>query len=295
VDLVLLRTFTAVARAGSFSAAARDLGYTQSAVSQQISALETSLGGVVLLTRRPVAPTPAGARLLEHAEPLLLRAAAARADVLRAAGEPPDHLRVAACALGMPRLAGALGEATAAMPRLDLTVSVAALDDVAIGVARGDVDLGLAVGLTTPGDPLRLPDVGPLRAVLVAFDQVGVVMPADHPFADRPGVRLADLASARWIDAPGAAVGATDLRRAVGGDEPQVCVRYTGTDLAGLRALVAVGAGLALLPPWAVAGSTDLAMVPVAAPRLEFRCELLSGVTADPGPSGRALAALLDA
>lgn len=45
MDLTLLRTFTAVARAGSFSAAARELGYTQSAISQQISTLEASLGG----------------------------------------------------------------------------------------------------------------------------------------------------------------------------------------------------------------------------------------------------------
>ncbi|NUS10965.1 MAG: LysR family transcriptional regulator, partial [Streptomyces sp.] len=82
MDPHLLRTFVAVARHGSFSAAARELGYTQSAVSQHIAALEGDLGAV-LLGRRPVAPTPAGARLLEHAEPLLLRLDAARADIAR--------------------------------------------------------------------------------------------------------------------------------------------------------------------------------------------------------------------
>ncbi len=59
----------------------RELGYTQSAVSQHIAALEQDLGAP-LLTRRPVAPTAAGERLLEHAGPLLLRLDAARADVL---------------------------------------------------------------------------------------------------------------------------------------------------------------------------------------------------------------------
>src|SRR5260370_6440386 len=66
MDPHLLRTFVAVARHGSFSAAARDLGYTQAAVSQHIAALESDLK-VSLLTRRPVVATEAGRRLLEHA------------------------------------------------------------------------------------------------------------------------------------------------------------------------------------------------------------------------------------
>ena len=61
-----------MARLGSFSAAAIELGYTQAAISQQIAALESDLK-VPLLNRRPVTPTEAGARLLEHAEPILLR------------------------------------------------------------------------------------------------------------------------------------------------------------------------------------------------------------------------------
>ncbi|WP_307874226.1 LysR family transcriptional regulator [Frankia sp. AgB1.8] len=295
MDLVLLRTFTAVARSGSFSAAARELGYTQSAVSQQIAALEASLGGASLLTRRPVATTAAGARLLEHAEPLLLRASAARADVLRAAGGPPDQLRVAACPLALPRLAAAFGAAMDSMPRLDVTITVAALDAVAIDVARGACELGLAVGLATPGDPLRLPDVGPLRAVEIAVDPVSVILPADHPFARRPGLRLADLADARWRDAPAAAAPAADVRRAVGAERLPHCAVYAGTDLAGLAALVAAGAGLVLLPAWAVAGRADVAAVPVAEPRLEYRVEVLAGVTADTGAAGRVLATLLGA
>ncbi|WP_244894085.1 LysR family transcriptional regulator, partial [Planobispora rosea] len=59
MDPHLLRTFVTVARLGSFSAAAGELGYTQSAVSQQVAALEADLG-TPLLQRRPVVPTPAG-------------------------------------------------------------------------------------------------------------------------------------------------------------------------------------------------------------------------------------------
>ncbi|MFD5702262.1 helix-turn-helix domain-containing protein, partial [Streptomyces lasiicapitis] len=59
MDPHLLRTYVAVARLASFSAAARELGYTQSAVSQHIAALEQDLG-TPLLSRRPVAPPPPG-------------------------------------------------------------------------------------------------------------------------------------------------------------------------------------------------------------------------------------------
>ncbi len=76
MDPHLLRTFVTVADCGSFSAAASRLGYTQSAVSQHIAALEGDLG-TPLLRRRPVVPTPAGERLLEHAGPILLRLDAA--------------------------------------------------------------------------------------------------------------------------------------------------------------------------------------------------------------------------
>ncbi|MEV4460872.1 LysR family transcriptional regulator, partial [Microbispora sp. NPDC049633] len=87
MDPHLLRTFVTVVAEGSFSAAADRLGYTQPAVSQQIAALEADLG-VPLLGRRPVRPTRAGERLLEHAGPLLLRLRAARADVARLSAEP---------------------------------------------------------------------------------------------------------------------------------------------------------------------------------------------------------------
>lgn len=91
MDPHLLRTYVTVARLASFSEAARELGYTQSAVSQHIAALEQDLGAP-LLTRRPVLPTTAGERLLEHAGPLLLRLDAARADVVRIAAAPSHGL-----------------------------------------------------------------------------------------------------------------------------------------------------------------------------------------------------------
>src|SRR5580704_4677239 len=135
VDPQQLRTFVTVARLASFSAAARELGYTQAAVSQQVAALENDLK-TRLLNRRPVEPTAAGARLLEHAEPILLRLDAARADVTRMTKTPPN----ATLQVGVTPLAGAtsnLPQALAAlrarMPRLEITVETATRQQVATG------------------------------------------------------------------------------------------------------------------------------------------------------------------
>jgi DNA-binding transcriptional LysR family regulator len=247
VDPHQLRTFVGVATTGSFSAAARELGYTQSAVSQQIAALEADLG-VALLHRRPVGVTEAGARLLEHARPLLLRLAAARTDVMRTAGAPSERLTVATHALAADRLASVLADVLADRPRLDIRVVVAGTTTVANGVARGEFDLGLAVGLATPGDPLRLPDVGPVRAVGIAADPAAVALPHAHPFARRTGLRLADLVDARWIDAPEVANAVADLRIVTGDRRFRTHLRYDGADVAGLLALVAAGHGLGVLP-----------------------------------------------
>ena len=94
--LVVLRE---VARCGSLSAAASALMYTTSAVSQQISTLEREVGST-LLVRSPTGaqPTPAGRRLLEHAENILAAIAAAEHDLARQATASPETLRVASFA-----------------------------------------------------------------------------------------------------------------------------------------------------------------------------------------------------
>src|SRR5271154_3652603 len=123
VEAQLLRTFVAVARLGSFSAAAIELGYTQAAISQQIAALESDLK-TQLLNRRPVTPTEAGNRLLEHAEPILLRLDAARADVTRMTKTPPGTLVIGATPLAgaASALATALAELRRQMPRVRVTI-----------------------------------------------------------------------------------------------------------------------------------------------------------------------------
>ncbi|GHE80294.1 LysR family transcriptional regulator [Streptomyces longispororuber] len=268
MDPHLLRTYVTVTRLASFSAAARALGYTQSAVSQQVAALEQDLG-TPLLTRRPVAPTRAGERLLEHAGPLLLRLQAARADIAALVGAPDGGLTLAAAPTALTH------RVLRALPPTGVTLRVLPRADVPEAVATGGADLGLVDGLAAPNDPLRLADVAPLTTRGAGQEPVCVLLPAAHPLARRAGLRLADLADARWLDAPGAGLPLDHLRTATGSTGFRPALRYEGTDLQALTALAAAGHGLAVVPRSAVRDTDGLAAVPLTAPRVVHRTELL--------------------
>ncbi|WP_329552349.1 LysR family transcriptional regulator [Streptomyces sp. NBC_00696] len=270
MDPHLLRTYVTVARLASFSEAARELGYTQSAVSQHIAALEQDLGAP-LLTRRPVTPTAAGERLLEHAGPLLLRLDAARADVVRMAAAPERGLTLATAPTALvPRVLNAL-------PRAGVTLRVLTRDEVPVAVATGTADLGLVDGIAAPSDPLRLPDVAPLTTHGVAEEPVCVLLPDTHPLVGRPALRLGDLAAARWLDAPDAGVPLARLRAANGGGAFRPALRYDGTDIRVLTSLAAAGHGLTLLPLSAATGVPGAVAVPLTEPRVVHRTELVYG------------------
>ena len=289
MDPHLLRTFVTVVRLASFSAAATELGYTQAAVSQQIATLESDLK-VTLLTRRPVTPTEAGVRLLEHADPILLRLDAARADMGRLALAPQGRLKAGVTPLAgaLPAIAQALAALRQQMPRLDVTVQLATRSSVATGVARGDLDIGLLDGLAAPGDSLPL--LAPLTGVGVTESEVGVVVPEDHPLARRVSVRLADLVDARWIDAPEVAP-LSEIRRVARTEGFRASFRYEGTDTLTLIALATAGHGLTLLPAWgATLGESVSARE--RDPPLAHRVELIHGTLREPSPAAK-LAGLL--
>jgi DNA-binding transcriptional LysR family regulator len=291
VDPHQLRTFVTVVRLRSFSAAATELGYTQAAVSQQIAALESDLK-VVLLNRRPVTPTEPGTRLLEHAEPILLRLDAARADIARMTQAPAATLAVGITPLaaGQSMLASALAGLRQRMPRLEIIVRVASRSSVTTGVARGELDIGLLDGLAAPGDALPLQE--PLTGVGIAEAEVALVLPPDHPLASRPGIRLVDLVDARWIDAREISPPLSDIRRLAGAEGFRAAFRYEGTDPLSLIALAAAGHGLTVLPTW-LAPTSEFASVRVTGePRIVHRVELIHGVLGDGSPAAK-LAGLL--
>ena len=264
MDPRFLRTFVTVVRLGSFSAAARELGYTQSAVSQHIAVLEADVGAV-LLERRPVAPTEAGARLLEHAEPILLRLDAARADVARVAAGPPQRLRIGATPLAaaLRRRAGraragrdrARGRARRDRPRgrdrrarrgLRRRRRRAGRSAAAAGDrrARGVVHRGAAGRRRAARSPARAAAIQPRRIGRRALDR-------------RARASVPRLPSSPRSPAPTGSARRSPTRDATS---------------RGLLALVAAGHGLALLPERALDG---VAALPVSGPALVHRTEWL--------------------
>lgn len=288
MDPHLLRTFAEVAETGSFSAAAERLNFTQSAVSQQIAALEADLG-TPLLTRRPVRLTEAGERLKRHATLLLVRLEAARADVIRTSA-PPGRLTLGLTPLAWSApVAAALARIRAESARLDTRLLVAALDRVVSATATGALDLGLVDGFTAPSDPLRLPDPGDPRSLRVTECPAVVAVPSEHPLSRRTAIDLADLADAYWIDAPGVA---PFHRLPV--DGLRAGLHYDGAEATVLTGLVAAGHGLAVLPEWLLTGRSDLVAVSIATPRLVHRVELLRApATAGPAAPVARLTELL--
>jgi len=281
MDPHLLRTFVAVLDHRSFSVAASALGYTQSAVSQHIAALEADLG-TRLVERRPVAPTPAGTRLMEHAPALLLRLDAARSDISRLRHARSTQLTLACSPAALtPAIAQALAQLRSTVHSLDLEVHTLGREAVLAEVLTGRADLGLIDGAAAPSDPLPLPDLRPATTLTAAEEPLAVLFPHHHPLARRRTIRLADLAQAHWIDAPDTAIPLDRLRDICRTDGFRPRIRHHGTDLHTLAALATTGHGLAALP-LPLAATLGGTAVPVAEPRLVHRTELVHAAN----PSG---------
>jgi molybdate transport repressor ModE-like protein len=149
VELRHLAALQAIAAEGSFGRAAQRLGYTQSAVSQQIATLER-LVGERLLERpggpRPVSLTEAGRLLLRHAEAIVARLEAARADLDALAEGAAGTLRVGTYqSAGRRILPTVLRRFAAAWPRVELRLRESSVDaDLLAAVERGELDLTFA-------------------------------------------------------------------------------------------------------------------------------------------------------
>src|SRR5438270_1877314 len=146
LDLRHLSALEAVARTGSFANAAKELGYTQPAVSQQIAGLERIVGRRLFERQsgpRPVELTEAGALLLRHAEAIHARLAAARADMDALAAGTAGTLRVgtfqSVAARIMPDL---VRRFSAEWPDVEVRLTELDDDEDLLGlVERGDLDL----------------------------------------------------------------------------------------------------------------------------------------------------------
>jgi DNA-binding transcriptional LysR family regulator len=244
-----LLVFREVARAGSFAGAARVLGWTQPAVSQHVRKLEEGAGTpLVVRAGRGVALTEAGRVVLRHADAVADRLEAAEQDLASLAGLQTGRVRVvafptAAAVLLPPALAALLQRA----PGLDVRLAELEPPEAEAAVRDGRADLGIVFRHALDTAPVE----GDLLREPLTRHPVLAVVPAGR---DLP-VTLADLAGERWIAGCARCRGHLLRCAAAAGFTPDV--RFATDDHVVVQRLVAAGLGVALLPAWALAASTQ--------------------------------------
>jgi DNA-binding transcriptional LysR family regulator len=283
--LLLLRE---VAVRGTIASAARSLGLTPSAVSQQLAVLERE-AGCVLLDRSPrgVALTGAGHALAERASAIVDVLASARADLDRIAGSVSGPVSVAAVASAAATLVsdGVL-KLRAEQPGIEVKVTVAEPAGALELLLAGDVDI--AVVDEYDYVPLALPDHLDTHE-LCAEELVVVGAPGTLPRR----AALTALAEADWVMPPDAAACGHAVRSAcrAAGFEPRV--RWETDDMLLLVRAVAAGHGVSVLPRLAVFDEiADVDVGPLRSPALHRR---ISAVTRSRAAARPVVQAVLNA
>jgi DNA-binding transcriptional LysR family regulator len=266
VEIRHLQALHAVVREGSFGRAAERLGFTQSAVSQQIAGLERAVGDRVFDRRggsRPVELTPAGEVLLEHAEAVLAQMRAAE-DALRSlrAGEVGRLVVGAYQSVAVKVLPGVIGRLRVERP--GLTIRCVESDDNEELIAKligNELDLSFLVG-----DPRH----DAIEVVELCVDPFVLLSPASD---QRSVVPVSDLAGVPMIGQhPTSCQVLMDDAFRRNGIDPEYVFRTN--DNAAVQAMVRAGMGRAVLPYLAVepndSGVTIAELDPPFAPRVLF-------------------------
>jgi DNA-binding transcriptional LysR family regulator len=253
LDVRRLRVLREVASHGSFSAAAEALSYTQSAVSQQIAALEREAGTrLVERSARGVTLTDPGRALVTHADAILARLADAEEELQAINGLRGGRLRIAAfpsaCASLMPQ---AVATFRGRHPGVELSLCPAEPPDGLALLRAGEVDVALAIETTFGSARADSPDV---EALDLLDDPMYIMLPRDHPMASRARLKLADLADEAWMIGGGATTcpDTSIFLRAcqAAGFEPNIA--FNLDDYNAIQGFVSAGMGISFIPDLAL-------------------------------------------
>ncbi|MFJ8228495.1 LysR family transcriptional regulator [Streptomyces sp. NPDC094448] len=279
VSLTALRVFRAVAEQGTFTAAATALGYTQSAVSRQIAAIERAAGAEVLERRRDgVRLTSAGLVVMRRATVVLDEIDAAAREL---SGLPAEGGTVR---LGWVPTAGTtlVPYALAALRRRDPGVHVVSREGGTPALVRalraGSIDLALLAA----APPFRTPDAEspPLVVQTLTERALCLAVPVAHPLARRDWIDVADLRGQRWI--AGSISGSDRLLGVWPGLDERPEIAHTARDWLAKLHLVAAGCGITTVPSaLAPAAPPGVRVLPVRGGPQETRRLLLARL---PGP-----------
>jgi molybdate transport repressor ModE-like protein len=244
LDLRRLLVLRAVAHHGSLSAAARQLGYTQPAITHHIRRLEREVG-TPLVTRagRGIRLTEAGQALAAHADALSARLAAAEEQVAAIAGLRAGRARLASFPSSSATLVpAALARLRASHPLIEVSLVEAEPPTSLALLRRGDCDLALT--FEYPG--VATDEGADFTKVPLLADRLLAVLPASHPLAHAGILRLEQLATQTWI--AGCERCRDHLLQLAAGAGFTPKIAFATDDYIAVQRLVAVGLGVALLP-----------------------------------------------
>ena len=243
LDVRRMRVLREVAMRGSFSAAAESLSFTQSAVSQQIAALEREAGAVLVQrSARGVRLTQAGEALVRHAEAIMARLAEAESELEAIAGLRGGRLRMAAFeSAGATLMPLAIAAFREQHPAVELSLSMSEPEDCVPLLRSGELDLAIVFE-----SAVNQPRDGIDRMHLVQ-DPMYLVLPRDHPLANRRRLRLADLAGEAWIGGQADCECNRLISRAcaMAGYAPRIA--FETDDYTAMQGFVAAGVGVSLI------------------------------------------------
>ncbi|EST21055.1 transcriptional regulator [Streptomycetaceae bacterium MP113-05] len=243
-DSRLLRTFDEVVRAGSYSAAARALGYTQPAITQQMKSLERSVGTPLFVrVGRRMRLTEAGEALARHAGIILENLSVAQEQMTALTRLHSGRVRVCSFpSAGATLVPEALARLAKDSPGVRVELQESEPPESLERVVRGECDISLA--FTYPGLREQVPEE--LVEIPLLEDQLTVVMPSAHPLAQRRAVKLEELAEERWI--AGCLRCRTNFLHECAelGFAPDIV--FTTDDILVVQSLVAEGLGIAMMP-----------------------------------------------
>src|SRR5216683_4519745 len=200
LDVRRLRLLKEFAGRGSIAATAAALGYTSSAVSQQLAALEREAGATLLdRTPRSAELTDAGRRLAAYAERILAMVEEAEADLSAQANEPSGRVIVTAFPTAAVAFAPALAHSLRAHPGLTLLLRQTQRGEGVRAVSSGEADVALVDDWS--GQLARQSDGGQglLRFFRLLRDPLVLVVPRAHPVASQPRVQLRSLREEAWM------------------------------------------------------------------------------------------------
>ncbi len=251
LDLHRLRLLKEFAVRGSIARTAAVLGYTPSAVSQQLAALEREAGTALLdRSARRAELTDAGRRLAGHAERILAMVEEAETDLSAEADEPAGRVVATAFPSAAVAFAPALARSLRAHPRLTLVLRQSGAGEGLRQVRAGEVDVAIVDDWTSRlGEEV---DGSILTLHHLIRDPLVLVLPRTHPAAGPDGLRApVDLRTLRhepWLAAPAGEPSrqAVDRLLAAVGVTPPVLSEFEG--MATIVSLVARGIGIAILP-----------------------------------------------